>query len=47
LRNEKDMQTIQPGKSKIRKIKTEGEMKHHYKIKMDFVKVIDEIKEET
>ena len=39
------MHIIQPVESKIRKIKTEGEMEYRYKIKTDFVKVIDEIKE--
>jgi hypothetical protein len=29
----------------MRKIKTQGEMEHRYKIKTDFVKVIDETKE--
>ena len=41
------MHIIQPDESKIRKTKTEGELKHRYKIKTDFVKVVDEIKEET
>jgi hypothetical protein len=46
LRDEQDMHIIQPEESKIRKIKSEGDKKPRYMVKMEFVKVIDEIREE-
>jgi hypothetical protein len=45
MRDENDLGIIQPDPSKIRKIKSEGD-KPRYAVKMDFVRVIDEIKEE-